>query len=123
MQRQSHPRLPLWSYIAIAAGGVFTYLGVGILLTGLRFWPDLQSFLRDPAGFMAGDPELMAPFVLLLIPAVLGAFGTRALLRIVIGGVRDGDSMGTIAKAIGIFLVSALLLLIAVLFTSQNVRR
>jgi mannitol-specific phosphotransferase system IIBC component len=123
MQRHSQPRLPLWSFIAIAAGGVITYCGVGILLIGFRFWSDLQSLLGDPVAFVAGDPELLAPFVLLLVPAILGAIATRALLRIVIGGLRDGDSPGIIAKAIAIFLASALLLVIAALFTSQNVRR
>jgi mannitol-specific phosphotransferase system IIBC component len=123
MQRHSHPRLPLWSFIVIAAGGVLTYCGAGILLVGFRFWPDLQSLFGDPVAFVGGDSELLAPFVLLLVPAVLGAIATRALLCIVIRGIRDGDSSGTIAKAIAIFLASALLLVIAALFTSQNVQR
>lgn len=118
-----HPHLPIWSYFVIAAGGALTYLGVGILLLGFRFIADLNSLLGDAQAFVGADPELMAPFVLLLIPAVLGAVATRALLRIVIGGLRHGDSTGMIAKAIGAFLVSALLLVVVAFFTSGRGRR
>ncbi|NRF72110.1 hypothetical protein HLB44_34515 [Aquincola sp. S2] len=121
---ESGARLPWWTLVATAAGGVLTYCGVGILLIGFRFLPDLMSLAEDPAPFFAGnDPEVLAPFVLLLIPGVLGAIGTRHMLRMAIEGVRSGESSKMIARAIGAFLFSALLLVIAALFTSGRVQR
>ena len=118
-----HLRLPRWSPIVIAAGCCLAYIGAGELLIGMRFLHDLPGFLQDPQAFTAGDPEMYAPFVLLLIPAVFGGIATRSLLRIVLGGIRDGESMPVIAKAVIGFLLSALLLVIAALFTGPNVRR
>ena len=61
--------------------------------------------------------------MLLLIPAVFDGIATHSLLRIVIGGVREGDSLPVIAKAVVAFLLSAVLRVIAALFTGANVRR
>ena len=109
--------------MAIAAGGVLTYLCVGILLIGIRFTEDLKSVIEDPAAFSAGDPELLAPFFLLLIPAVMGGFGTRELLRIVMRGRESGDSMKVIATAIGGLLLSVLVYVVLALFSGGVTRR
>lgn len=109
--------------MAIAAGGVLTYWCVGILLIGSRFTEDLKSVIEDPAAFSAGDPELLAPFFLLLIPAVLGGFGTREVLRIVMRGRESGDSMKVIATAIGGLLLSVLVYVVLALFSGGVTRR
>jgi len=123
MKDQAAPRLPRWTFVLIAAGGVLTYLCVGILLIGFRFTEDLKSVIEDPAAFSAGDPELLAPFFLLLIPAVLGCFGTRELLRIVMRGRESGDSMKVIATAIGGLLLSVLVYVVLALFSGGVTRR
>ncbi len=123
VKTRSQPQLPIWSPIAIVAGGVLTYCGVGVLLVGIRFVADLQRAFGDPTAFVHGDPESIAPFVLLLIPAVLGSLATRELLRIVVGGHRDGSSPQLIARAIAAFLVSVLILLVAAFFSSGRTRR
>lgn len=107
----------------IAAGGVLTYFCVGILLIGVRFTEDLKSVIADPDAFSAGNPELLAPFFILLIPAVLGCFGTRELLRIMIGGRERGDSMKVIATAIGGLALTVLVYVILALFSGGVPRR
>ncbi len=73
----------------ILAGGVLTYYAVGLLLIWSPFVPDLQRLIADPQAFVSGysGAEVMAPFVLLLVPAVLGALGTRAMLRTLFAGL------------------------------------
>ena len=123
MKNQSPPRLPRWSYVLIAAGGLLTYFCAGFLSTGARFMEDLKSAIEDPGAFSAGNPELLAPFFLLLIPAVLGCFGTRELLRIVVRGRKNGDSMKVIATAIGGLLLAVLVYVVLALFSGGVSRR
>ena len=65
--------LPGWTFAVILAGGVLTYYTVGSLLVESPFVPDLQRLISDPEAFVSGysGAEVMAPLVLLLIPAVL----------------------------------------------------
>jgi hypothetical protein len=113
------PRLPRWTLAVIVLGGVLTYVAVGVLLQGVRFVPDLQRLLEDPGAFVQGGPEAVAPFVLLFIPAVLGALGTRGMLRVLVAGLRRGDPPATIAKALAMYLGS-LLVLVVVAWSSSG---
>lgn len=106
----------------IVAGGAITYLSVGAILEGARFERDLISFLSNPSGYTAGDPAMAAPFVLILIPAVLGALGTREMLRIVFLGLRKGDPPLAIVKAVALYLAGTLVLVLVALFTTNRPR-
>ncbi len=106
-------------------GGVATYFAVGQLLLGSVFIPDLQALLRDPKTFTSGifGAEPVAPYLLLLIPGVLGALGARAMLRIVFAGVRRGDSHASIVKALAWYLAGIFWLFLIAMFTSPLVRK
>ena len=122
VKERRQPQLRSWMHGVIAAGGLLTYYVAGLLLLGAGFIADLQSLLADPAAIAGADAEQMAPYVLLVIPAVLGAITTRALLRIVIGGLARGEPLGMIAKAVGVFLAS-LVVLVVVAFLSDAQKR
>jgi hypothetical protein len=109
---------PAWAVLLVFLGGVVTYIAAGILLEGFRFLPDLASFLEHPEKYLGGDPERAAPFVLLLIPAVLGGLGTMTMIRMVVVGRRRGQPLSAIAKGIAGFLASSALLVLVALFTS-----
>jgi hypothetical protein len=102
----------------IVKGGLVTYAGVGSFLLGPRFQGGLETFWQDPAAFLAGGAEVVAPFVLLLIPAVLGAIWTRETLRLVLRGIHKGDSPATIAKEVVGFILSVVVLIVVALFSS-----
>lgn len=96
----------------ILAGGVLTFYAVGSLLIGSLFVLDLPRLIPNPQTFFTGysGAELMAPFVLLLVSAVLGALGTRAIPRTLFVGLRNGDAPTSIAKALTLHLLVALAL-------------
>jgi hypothetical protein len=113
-------RLPRWTVALILAGGVLTYLGVGSLLLGNRFGSDFESLFLVSGGFAQGSVETIAPFVLLLIPAVLGALWTRETCRVIFRGIRRGDPAPTIAKEVALFALSSLVLVLAGLYSSSR---
>lgn len=116
----SKVRIPPWSWLLVLAGGAITYVGVGVLLEGGRFVHMLEDFLESPERYTAGNPEMYAPFVLLFIPAVLGALATRTMIRIVVAGVREGKAPGDITKSLGIYLAGSLVLVVLALFSSSK---
>jgi len=118
-----HARLPRWAWLVCVFGGAVTYWAVGSFLEGERFVPKLQDLFDDPGAFNTDNMEEVAPFVLLLIPAILGGFGTREMLRIVFDGRRDGHEPALIAKNLGLYLLSTLALLVAAFFSSGKGRR
>ena len=111
-----------WLWIVIVKGGLVTYAGVGSFLLGPRFQGGLELLWQDPAAFLAGGAEEVAPFVLLLIPAVLGAIWTRETLRLVLRGVHKGDSPATIAKDVVGFILSVVVLIVVALLSSSRRR-
>jgi hypothetical protein len=114
---RKHARLPPWTWPVCVAGGIVTYFVAGNLLQGERFISDLWELLFDyTESVVSSDAERIAPYVLLFIPAVLGALGTREMLRIVFDGIRDGHSPASICKNIALYLGSLLMLLIAAFF-------
>jgi hypothetical protein len=113
-------RLPPWTWVPILLGGVLTYTGVGVLLLGSRFRADAESLIENPAAFASGGAEVIAPFVLLLIPAVLGAIWTRETFGIIFTGLRRKDPPETIAKAVALFALSAVFLVLVGLFSSSK---
>ncbi len=113
-------RLPRWTWLVIVTGGVATYLVVGALLLGNRFGADFERVFLASDGFANSGVDTIAPFVLLLIPAVLGALWTRETLRVIFRGVRHGDPPAAIAKDVALFAVSSFVLLLVGLFTSSR---
>lgn len=113
-------RLPSWTSAVILAGGVLTYLGVGKLLLGNRLGADFESVFLTSGGFANNGVETIAPFVLLLIPAVLGALWTRATCRLIFRGLRRGDPPEAIAKEVALFALSSVVLILVALFTSSR---
>jgi len=118
-----HARLPRWAWLICLLGGAAAYWAVGSFLEGERFLPKLQDLFEDPGAFNADNMEEVAPFVLLFIPAVLGGFGTREMLRILFDGRRDGHEPALILKNLGLYLLSTLALLVAAFFSSSKGRR
>lgn len=113
-------RLPPWAWIAILAGAVAAYLGTGQFLLGVRFWPDLASLAQDPIAFFRGPAESVAPFVLLLVPGVLGGVWTRDTLRVAFTGMRRGDAPLVIAKDVALFALSFAVLILVGLTSSAT---
>lgn len=116
----SKVRIPAWSWLLVLAGGAITYVGVGVLLEGARFVHMLEDFLESPERYTAGNPEMYAPFVLLFIPAVLGALGTRTMIRIVVAGVREGKTPGDIVKRLAWYLAGSLVLVVLAMYSSSK---
>jgi hypothetical protein len=113
-------RLPRWTWVPIVLGGVLTYMGVGVLLLGSRFRADLENFWENPAAYASGGAEAIGPFVLLLIPAVLGAIWTRETLGVIFTGLRRKDPPKKIAKDVAAFALSCLVLVLVGLFSSSK---
>lgn len=109
-------RLPRWTWALILAGGVLAYVGTGTLLQGARFEADLDNMWQRPEGISA---EIVAPYVLLVIPAVLGALWTREAVRIVFQGMAREDPPAKIAKDIALYALSYLVLILVAL-TSRS---
>jgi hypothetical protein len=105
-------RLPRWTWALIVAGGVLAYVGTGTLLQGARFEADLDNMWQRPEGI---SPEIVAPYVLLVIPAVLGALWTREALRMVFQGIAREDPPAKIAKDIALYALSYVVLILAAL--------
>jgi uncharacterized membrane protein len=120
--RKPDSRLPRWTYVTILAGGVVAYVAVGTLLLGHAFGEGLAQLFTEPAAFARGGAEAVAPFVLLLVPAVLGGIFTRDALRIVVRGLRRGDATHVVAKELAIFILSFLVLVVVGLFSQPAIR-
>jgi hypothetical protein len=118
--RKPDSRLPRWTWGLIVAGGALGYLGVGMLLEGRRFWPKLDGLWQDPGGFAGGGAEVLAPLVLLLVPAVLAGIWTRDTLRVVFTGLRRGDPPLIIAKDVAVYAISFVILILLGLTTSSK---
>jgi len=116
-QKKPDSRLPRWTWFVIVIGGVLAYVGVGILLEGPRFAGNLDNLWQRPEG---ADPETVAPYVLLIIPAVLGAIWTRDTFRVIFKGLRRGDAPATIAKDVALFALSFVVLILVALFSSSR---
>jgi hypothetical protein len=112
--------LPRWTWLPILVGGVLTYAGVGVFLLGPRFHADVESFTENPSAFTSGGAEAVAPFVLLLIPAVLGAIWTRETIRVISTGLARKDPPEKIAKDVAAFALSCLVLVLVGLFSSSK---
>ena len=110
-------RLPLWGQLAVIGGAVLTYFVVGTFLHSPMFRVDLERLATDPGAWTDASAETIAPFVLLLIPAILGGIGTRAVLRRILAGIHAGEPIESIAKAVGGQLVGGVLLVAAALWT------
>ena len=123
MPRKADSRLPRWTWGPIALGGVLAYFGIGMLLQGRRFWPDVESLWQDPRAFASGGAEVMAPFLLLFVPAVLGGLWTRDTLRVVFTGLRRGDPPLVIAKDVALYALSFVILILVGLTTSSRPER
>lgn len=116
-------RLPVWAYAVVLAGAVVTYFVVGQLLHAPSFLNDLEEYLLSSRTSEDIDAERVAPLVLLLVPAVLSGFGTRALVRRLLEGVKRQESRRSMAIAIGGMLASALVLVLLALFSSGKGRK
>jgi amino acid permease len=125
MPRATKPeaRLPAWGYAVVLAGAVVTYFVVGQLLHAPNFLNDLEAYLLSSRTPESIDAERVAPLVLLLIPAVLGGFGTRALVRRLLEGMKRQESRRSMAIAIGGMLASVLVLVLLALFSAGKGRR
>ena len=121
-QRKRDSRLPRWTWGVIAAGGVLSYVGVGSLLLGNRFY-EIEGLWRDPAAFVRSGTETVVPYVLLLIPAVLGAIAAREALRVIFRGRLRGDPPATIVKDVALYLLGIVFLILVALYTSPVPRR
>lgn len=115
---ESQTRVPTWGHPLIVAGGGLTYFVVGQVLHSPDFLNDLQLLLAAPGTLAAAGPERIAPLVLLLIPAILGGFGTRAMLVRVLEGMARRESPRAIVVAIGGLLLSGLVYVLLALFSS-----
>ena len=120
---KSEDRLPVWGYPIVLVGALCTYFAVGQLLHAPDFLNDLEQYLLSYHAVESVDAERVAPLVLLLIPAVLGGFGTRAIVRRLLEGVKRKESRRSMAIAVGGMLVSALVLILLALFSSGKGRR
>lgn len=115
-------RLPRWTWAAIFTAGVLAYVGVGTLLLGPGFRAGIEDLWRSPGAFASSGAETVAPFVLLLIPAILGVIWTRDTFRVVLRGLHRGDPPMTIAKEVALFALSFVVLMLVGLFTSSRPR-
>ncbi len=104
----------------VLAGGVLSYACVGSLLLGNHFGGGLEDLWRDPVAFLHSGTETVAPYVLLLIVAILGAIFTREGVRVVFRGRLRGDPPATIVKDLALYLLSTLVLILVGLFTSSR---
>ncbi|ROZ75391.1 hypothetical protein [Ramlibacter sp. WS9] len=120
---KSEGRLPVWGYAIVLVGTLCTYFAVGQLLHAPDFLNDLEQYLLSYHAVESVDAERVAPLVLLLIPAVLGGFGTRAIVRRLLEGVKRQESRRSMALAVGGMLVSALVFILLALFSSGKGRR
>ena len=125
MRRSGHPkkpdsRLPPWTWGPILGGGILAYLGVGALLLGNRFGPDFDSLWLSSQDVTRSQAEAFAPYVLLLVPAILGAIWTRDTVRLIFQGLRRGDPPTVIAKDVALFALSAVVLILVALTTSSR---
>jgi hypothetical protein len=110
-------RLPGWAPVLIVAGGILAYVGVGKFLLGPRF-QEIEGLWQDPRAFLNSGGETVFPYVLLFIPAVLGAVFTRDALRVIFRGLRQGDAPLTIAKDVVLYLLGMAFLVLVGLFSS-----
>lgn len=115
-QKKPDTRLPAWTQLVIVAGGIAAYVGVGMFLLGNRF-REIEGLWVDARVFFHQGSEVVAPYVLLLIPAVLGAFFTRDALRVIFRGLRKGDDPLIIAKDVGVYLLGSVVLVLLALFS------
>jgi hypothetical protein len=113
-------RLPGWTRVAVLAGGLLAYVGVGVLLMAPHFRGDLDTFWHEPGAFTSAGIEHVAPYVLLLVPAVLGGIWTRDSLRVVFQGMARGDSPITIARDVALYALSFIVLILAGLFANSK---
>ena len=120
---KSEGRLPVWGYAIVLVGALCTYFAVGQLLHAPNVLNDLEEYVLSSRTAESVDAERVAPLVLLLIPAVLGGFGTRAIVRRLLEGVKRKESRRSMAIAVGGMLVSALVLILLALFSSGKGRR
>lgn len=119
-RRKPDSRLPRWTWAVVVAGGILAYVCVGVLLEGPRFWAGIERFWASPAAFVTDDTETRSPYVLLLVPAVLGGFWTRENLGVVFRGLRRGDDPVTIAKDVALYALSFVVLILVGLTTSSK---
>jgi hypothetical protein len=63
---------------------------------------------------------VVAPLVLLLVPAVLAGIWTRDTLRVVFTGLRRGDPPLIIAKDVAVYAISFVILIIVGLTSSSK---
>ncbi len=115
-------RLPGWTWLLVVLGGVMSYVGVAVLLHGHRLHADLASVEADAASWFAASPENWAPYLLMLIPAVIGGVWTREALQTIAAGRRRGDPPLRILRDLGLYLLSNLALLIAALLSDSTPR-
>lgn len=118
--RRSRPCFPAWGYPLIASGGLITYLVAGEVLHSPDFLRELPIFLTSPGTLAEAGPERIAPFILLLIPAVLGGLGTRAILLRVLDGMARRESVVSIALAVGSLLLAGIVYVLLALFSSSR---
>ena len=83
MARRNRPprpdsRLPRWTWLTIAAGGIATFAAVGQLLLGFEFGDRLEQLVTDPAAFFGRGAENFMPIFLLVIPAGLFSASARS---------------------------------------------
>jgi hypothetical protein len=103
----------------IAAGAVLAYVGLGMLLQGQRFLPDLETLFRAPQVLTSGGVETVGPFVLLLLPAFWAGVWTRDALRLIFKGLRAGDPPLTILKDVAVYAIGCVILIVLA-FTSSS---
>lgn len=99
-----------------------SYSGVALLLHGHRLYADLASVEADAAAWFAASPENWAPYLLMLIPAVIGGVWTREALQTVFAGRRRGDPPLRILRDLTLYVLSNLALLIAALLSDSTPR-
>jgi hypothetical protein len=116
-------RLPAWTYIFVIASALLAYFAVGQLLHAPDFLNDLGRLLASEGSLDAFDSERLAPLVLLMIPAILGGIGTRALIARLFDGLRRGESPRTLAMALGGMLLSVLVYVLLAIYSSGRERR